>query len=112
MAFRGDLEALILAVLTEGPKHGYEISKQILQMSGKTLRFGEGQLYPALHKLEEAGYVVASWVPQDGKPPRKVYSLTESGISLLKKKKREWANFQSSVSAIMGDSPLVGGSNV
>ncbi len=111
MAFRGDLEALILAVLTDGPKHGYEISKQIKNASGKVLRFGEGQLYPALHKLEEGGLIRSSWEPQEGKPPRKVYELTESGRALLEKKKVEWAKFQESVSAIMGGRPSQEGSS-
>lgn len=106
MAFRGDLEALILAVLLEGPKHGYEISKQIKAMSGKTLQFGEGQLYPALHKLEEAGSVQSTWEPQDGKPPRKVYALTESGRGKLEAKKGEWMKFQESISLILGAGPL------
>lgn len=106
MAFRGDLEALILAVLLEGPKHGYEISKQIKAMSGKTLQFGEGQLYPSLHKLEEAGSVQSTWEPQDGKPPRKIYALTESGKSQLDKKKIEWSKFQESVTLILGIGPL------
>lgn len=111
MAFRGDLEALILAVLLEGPKHGYEISKQIKAMSGKTLQFGEGQLYPALHKLEEAGSVQSTWEPRDGKPPRKIYCLTETGKSQLDNKKIEWSKFQESVSAIMGTQPTMEGSN-
>ena len=111
MAFRGDLEALILAVLLDGPKHGYEISKQIKAVSGKTLQFGEGQMYPALHKLEEAGSVQSTWEPQDGKPPRKVYALTETGKAQLAKKKIEWSKFQESVSAILGAQPATEGSN-
>lgn len=102
MAFRGDLEALILAILSDGPKHGYEISKRIKELSNRALSYGEGQLYPALHKLEEGGSVAADWVPREGKPPRKVYALTESGRTDLQKKKVEWAKFQESVSSIMG----------
>ncbi len=105
MAFRGDLEALILAILSEGPKHGYEISKQIKTVSKRALVYGEGQLYPALHKLEEAGAIRADWQPQEAKPPRKVYALTEEGKGQLQKKKGEWANFQESVSKIMGALP-------
>lgn len=109
MAFRGDLEALILAILIEGPKHGYEISKRIKELSNRALAYGEGQLYPALHKLEEAGAVGASWIQQEGKPPRKVYELTEPGKAELQKKKTEWAKFQESVSSIMGVNPEVAG---
>ncbi len=106
MAFRGDLEALILAVLADGPKHGYEISKQIKTASGKTLQYGEGQLYPALHKLEESDSVQAFWESQDNRPPRKVYALTEAGRKQLDQKKVEWAKFQESVTLILGIGPL------
>lgn len=108
MTFRGDLEALILAVLTGGPSHGYDIAKQIKAISKKALAYGEGQIYPALHKLEEAGYVRADWQPNDGKPPRKVYALTESGKGQLDRKRVEWKKFQDSVSAIMGMPELEG----
>jgi PadR family transcriptional regulator PadR len=53
MAFKGDLEALVLGVLQDGELHGYEISKRIKLISAKALQVGEGQLYPALHKLEK-----------------------------------------------------------
>ena len=102
MAFRGDLDALILAILSDGPKHGYEISKRIKELSNKALAYGEGQLYPALHKMEEGGDILANWVPQEGKPPRKVYVLTDAGSAQLQKKKIEWTKFQESVSSIMG----------
>ena len=74
MAFKGDLEALILAVLADHALHGYEISKRIRSQSQEVLKYGEGQLYPALHKLEESGFIEAEWMLQDGKPDRKVYN--------------------------------------
>jgi PadR family transcriptional regulator PadR len=110
MAFRGDIEALVLAILSDGPKHGYEISKRIKALSKNTLAYGEGQLYPALHKLEETGDIRSEWeASQEQRPPRKVYSVTDSGTAKLAKKKLEWAKFQESVTSILGAMPAVEG---
>jgi DNA-binding PadR family transcriptional regulator len=100
MAFKGDLEALILAVLADNALHGYEISKRIRVQSQEVLKYGEGQLYPALHKLEEAGFIVAEWMPQDGKPDRKVYSLTPSGHDELAHHRSAWEKFVSGVGGV------------
>jgi len=93
MAFKGDLEALILGVLQDGDLHGYEIAKRIKQMGAKALQVWEGQLYPALHKLEKDGFVSATWIPQDGKPPRKVYALTDDGKKELAAQHKKWQEF-------------------
>lgn len=101
MAFKTDLESLVLGVLQDEPLHGYEIAKRIKQLSATALSVGEGQLYPALHKLERDGYIEAEWVPQEGKPPRKVYRLTEEGNGALVEHRREWARFADGVAAIL-----------
>lgn len=101
MGFKGDLEALILGVLRTEPLHGYEISKRIKSLSDKVLSYGEGQLYPALHRLETDGAVGASWIPQDGKPPRKVYSITDEGRKLLEARQKEWRVFEQGVVKIL-----------
>lgn len=100
MSFKGDLEALILAVLADHALHGYEISKRIRTQSNEVLKYGEGQLYPALHKLEEAGFISAEWFVQDGKPDRKVYSITSSGRAELDRHKSAWAKFSEGVGSI------------
>lgn len=101
MAFKTDLEALVLGVLQEQPLHGYEIAKRIKLLSEKALSVGEGQLYPALHKLERDGMVEAEWIPQEGKPPRKVYRLTQKGDGALVEWRREWSKFAEGVSTIL-----------
>ncbi len=106
MAFKGDLDALILGVLEIEPLHGYEISKRIKRLSEHALDIGEGQLYPALHILERSGHVTATWVPIEGKPPRKVYEITESGRSNLVEKRREWTLFTAGVGAILNPAKL------
>lgn len=101
MAFKSDLDALILGVLQEGERHGYEIAKRIRELSDTALAVGEGQLYPALHRLEKDGLVAATWVPQEGKPPRKVYHLTDEGSGALATHVREWQKFSESVNRIL-----------
>jgi DNA-binding PadR family transcriptional regulator len=101
MSFKTDLEALILGVLQSADAHGYEIAKRIKSISETALSVGEGQLYPALHALERDGFVSATWIPQEGKPDRKVYSLTEAGRGALREKRKAWAAFAESVSAIL-----------
>src|SRR5471030_1752676 len=90
MAFKSDLEALILGVLHDGALHGYEISKRIKERGGETLAVGEGRLYPALHKLEADGKVTAKWEPREGKPPRRIYELTEIGRTELTVQQTAW----------------------
>ena len=106
MAFKGDLEALILAVLSDHALHGYEISKRIRTQSQEVLKYGEGQLYPALHKLEETGNIEAEWMMQDGKPDRKVYSITPSGREELEKHRTAWAKFVSGVGGIFSSQAI------
>ena len=105
MAFKGDLEALVLGVLEEGESHGYEISKRIRRLSEQALEVGEGQLYPALHALEASGHVASEWVPQEGKPARKVYKITAKGQLALEGKRSEWRDFANGVAAILTPRP-------
>lgn len=106
MAFKSDLDALILGVLQEGERHGYEIAKRIRELSDTALAVGEGQLYPALHRLERDGMVAATWVPQEGKPPRKVYHLTDEGRGALTAHRQEWERFAKSVDRILSPAQL------
>jgi len=101
MAFKSDLEALILGVLHGNALHGYEISKRIKERGGETLAVGEGRLYPALHKLEADGKVTARWEPREGKPPRRIYELTEKGLRELSSQQAAWKKFTSGVGSIL-----------
>lgn len=104
MAFRGDLDALILGVLQAGRLHGYEITKRINRQGETVLSVKEGQLYPILHRLENEGLVAAEWIPQEGKPARKVYSLTEEGRGALAEKRASWEEFAERVSRLLSPS--------
>jgi PadR family transcriptional regulator, regulatory protein PadR len=101
MSFRGDWEALVLAVLRERSLHGYEIAKRLREQSQSVLEMGEGRLYPTLHRLEEQGFVRAEWVPQEGRPPRKVYEITRHGLDEFERHRSLWEKFAVGVAAVM-----------
>jgi transcriptional regulator len=101
MQFRGDLEALILGTLQHEDLHGYEIAKRIKEAAPDAFSVGEGRLYPALHRLERDGFVTATWIPREGKPARKVYSLTESGKGELAERKSKWESFAQGVAQLL-----------
>ncbi|MCW5591362.1 MAG: helix-turn-helix transcriptional regulator [Burkholderiales bacterium] len=100
MRYKTDLEAMVLAALGDGPAHGYGIVRTIRARSEGVLKMGEGQLYPILHRLEEEGLVGGDWEMQDGKPPRKVYTLTEAGHGALESRQREWGAFANAVARV------------
>jgi PadR family transcriptional regulator PadR len=101
MAFRSDLDAVILGVLADGPLHGYAIVRRLKDSSDGLLRLGEGQLYPALHRLEKAALVTAVWDAQEGKPSRRVYSLTDQGRQALARCRSDWQRFAKGVNAVL-----------
>ena len=101
MAFRTDLDAVILATLADGALHGYGIVKRVRDSSLGLLRLGEGQLYPALHKLEELGFVSAEWTVETGKPSRRIYSLTALGTRELQKCRTDWKRFVKSINSVL-----------
>lgn len=101
MAFRTDIEAMAMAALQDGSLHGYGIVRAIRGRSEGVLKLGEGQLYPILHRLEEEGLVAGDWEMQEGKPPRKVYSLTEQGHAALSKSRKEWSAFSKAVGNLL-----------
>jgi PadR family transcriptional regulator, regulatory protein PadR len=100
---KGSTPTLILAVLSDEPRHGYAVAREIERRSGKALSLGEGSLYPALHALEREGLIVGSWVqPPDGGASKKVYSLTESGTTELARRTQEFRGFVSAVENVLG----------
>jgi PadR family transcriptional regulator, regulatory protein PadR len=94
-------EFLILSILAERSLHGYEISKQIKKKSSGSLTMQENKLYPALHRLEENKLVSAEWIPQEGKPDRKVYSITPQGIQELDQQRSAWQRMVDGVNSIL-----------
>jgi DNA-binding PadR family transcriptional regulator len=101
MTFRPDLDALVLAVLEEAPSHGYDISRRIGADGEGEFRLQDGQLYPILHRLENEGWIAAEWLPQTGKPARKVYSLTQEGRKTLDARRLGWRRFSRAVDKLL-----------
>ncbi len=101
MAFRSDLDAIILGALADGPLHGYAIVKKLSEFSDGLLKLGEGQLYPALHRLERASMVTARWDQQEGKPSRRVYVLTDTGRDELVRRRTAWQHFVKSINNVL-----------
>jgi PadR family transcriptional regulator PadR len=101
MAFKSDLDALILGVLQGSPAHGYEIARRVKKLSASALELGENRLYPCLKSLEDDGLVEADWEPQDSRPPRKIYRLTADGLRELDSKRSAWLKFSDAVNLIL-----------
>lgn len=100
MAFRSDIGALILGTVQVQPLHGYEIVRRIREAGG-TGKLSEGQIYPYLHRLEEAGFVKAEWQTDIGGAPRRVYEITEGGLKELDRQRSQFERFASGVATIL-----------
>ena len=87
---QGTLDLLILKILALEPLHGWAIGIRLRQVSGEVLQVSEGSLYPALHKLENEGWITAEWKPTENNRRAKFYSLTASGRKRLAREAREW----------------------
>ncbi len=101
MAFAKDLEAVVLGVLQEGGRHGYEIARRIREIDEGALNAREGRLYPLLHRLEAEGAILGTWVPQDGRPPRKVYALTAQGWDALATHRAAWRSYAGAIESVL-----------
>jgi transcriptional regulator len=98
---RGHLDGLLLAVLADGPGHGYELSRRLTVRSGGELGVQEGSLYPALHRLERGGLVASAWSTEAGRR-RRVYRLTAAGRRGVRRTQREWRAFSAAVDRVLG----------
>jgi DNA-binding PadR family transcriptional regulator len=98
-ALKGHLDALILSVLADEPRHGYAVIEELKRRSGGALALPEGTVYPALHRLEAAGLLASSW--SDGARRRRVYRLTRRGRRELGVRRSEWSQFVRTVEAVL-----------
>jgi PadR family transcriptional regulator, regulatory protein PadR len=97
---KGSTEILVLSLLIEGPMYGYEISQQLEQRSGGYFEMKEGLLYPALHRMQQKGWLTSEWQTVDGRP-RKYYTLTSSGQKILREQAAEWITFIDAIHAML-----------
>jgi PadR family transcriptional regulator, regulatory protein PadR len=96
---------LILAILAKGEIYGYQIIQNVIEMSGGTLDWSEGMLYPVLHRLEKDRFIQAKWKISDNGRKRKYYSLTKSGRQELERERREWISVHELLSDLWKPSP-------
>jgi PadR family transcriptional regulator, regulatory protein PadR len=101
---QGTLDLLILKILALQPMHGWAIGERISQMSNNVLRVGPGSLYPALHKLEEGGWIEAEWTANEENRRVKFYSLTREGGKRLQREASGWKRLSTAVTSIVFES--------
>jgi transcriptional regulator len=96
------LDLLVLTVLgRRGPLHGYGIAGAIEDLSADALRIDEGSLYPALHRMEEIGWISASWTVTEKKRRARIYQLTRAGKKQLAAETERWTSFSAGVARVL-----------
>ena len=98
---QGTLDLLVLKTLMRGPMHGWSIALRIEEVSRETLQINQGSLYPALHRLEDAGYVAAEWGVSENNRRAKFYHLTTLGKKQLQLETESWERFANAVSLVL-----------
>ncbi len=98
---QGTLDLLILRTIARKPLHGWGIAKRIQALSGDTLSVSQGSLYPAMHRLENQGWISAAWEESDLRRPAKVYSLTREGRKQLERELKSWKRLSSAVQLLI-----------
>jgi PadR family transcriptional regulator PadR len=98
---QGTLDLLILKTLTRDPLHGWGIAKRIQQLSDEELSVGQGSLYPALHRLEQQGWITAEWKDTELGRSAKFYSLTREGRQQLGRELETWRRLSSAVALLL-----------
>src|ERR1041384_2527297 len=99
---KGSAELLILSLIEDRQRHGYEISKLIDSRSGGALRFNVASLYPMLYRLEKGGGIQGRWFEKAGQGRRRYYRLTTAGRKVLRAQRSHWQTFVSAINRIAG----------
>jgi PadR family transcriptional regulator, regulatory protein PadR len=103
-ALKGHLDGMLLAALEDGPRHGYAVIEHLRTASGGRLDLPTGTIYPALHRLEQAGLATGSWSVVEGRR-RRNYALTDAGRAALEGRRSDWKVFVSIVGAVLEAKP-------
>jgi PadR family transcriptional regulator len=99
---KGSAELLILALIEERARHGYEISKLIVSRSDGALQFHVASLYPLLYRLEDRGWIEGRWVEKPGQRRRRYYRLTPGGRKVLARQRSVWQDFVRALERVAG----------
>jgi PadR family transcriptional regulator PadR len=101
-SLQGALPLLVLKILArQGPQHGYGLTAQIEGISDEILRVEEGSLYPALHRMEEAGWIKAKWLTTENKRRARVYEITSAGRKQLEEEESRWRAVSAAVAHVL-----------
>jgi transcriptional regulator len=98
---QGTLDLLVLKILALQPLHGWALSQRLKQISGEVLQVSDGSLYPALHKLEQEGWITAEWRASENNRRAKFYSLTRLGRRRLDEERESWARLSAAISMVV-----------
>jgi len=98
---QGTLDLLILKTLSTEARHGWAIAKRIQQISGEVLQVQQGSLYPALHRLEQQGWIRAKWAESETGRQAKFYSLTAAGRRQLESETANWARLSEAINLVV-----------
>lgn len=100
-ALQGTLDLLVLKILSRGPAHGYGIAAHIQEISGDVLRVEEGSLYPALHRMEQAGWIAAEWQVTQNNRRARIYRLTRAGHKYFEQEEEKWNLLSKAVGKVL-----------
>lgn len=100
-ALQGTLDLLVLKTLSLGPQHGYGIASHIGSVSDDVLRVEEGSLYPALHRMEHAGWITAEWDVTENNRRARLYRLTKAGERHLEDAQEKWNRLSKAVGKVL-----------
>jgi PadR family transcriptional regulator PadR len=98
---QGTLDLLILKTISLEPKHGWAIAKRIQQVSQEALQIQQGSLYPALHRLEQQGWMKSEWRPTETGRMAKYYALTRAGRQQLEKELAAWTRLSTAINLVV-----------
>jgi transcriptional regulator len=98
---QGTLDLLVLKILALEPLHGWALSQRLKQISGEVLQVSDGSLYPALHKLEQQGWIQAEWKLTENNRRAKFYSLTRLGRRQLEREAANWERISAAIAGVM-----------
>jgi PadR family transcriptional regulator, regulatory protein PadR len=104
----GHLDMIVLAALSAGPAHGYAVIEEIRRRSGQAFDLPEGTIYPALHRLEQAGLLSSRWVVAESGRQRRVYTLTRRDERALTERRAVWRQFCEAMGGLLTSAPRRG----
>jgi PadR family transcriptional regulator, regulatory protein PadR len=99
---KGSADFLILSLLRDEPRHGYELSKLIESRSGGVVQFQVSSLYPLLYRMEERGWIKGKWIEKAGQRRRRYYHITAAGREAVKEQRESWLEFVHAIGQVVG----------